>query len=96
MADKGFNAPDMFAPLDVQINIPTVFSKRNRLSGEIALRDRKLSSKRVHIERMIGLAKTFLILKSFLTTTETAMASDIISVCFLLCNFQDNIVSSYA
>ena len=55
MADKGLNVQDLFAPFDVSINIPTFFRKRNRLTGNIVLHDRKISSKRVHIERLIGL-----------------------------------------
>ena len=56
MADKGFNVQDLFAPRDVHVNIPTFFSKKNRMTGEHVARDRKISSKRVHIERIIGQA----------------------------------------
>ena len=34
MADKGFNVQDLFAPHDVQVNIPTFFVKKNRLSAQ--------------------------------------------------------------
>ncbi|XP_053390474.1 uncharacterized protein LOC123549725 [Mercenaria mercenaria] len=71
MADKGFNVQDIFAPKDVHINIPTFFKKKNRMSGESVIRDRKISSKRVHTERVIGLAKTYKILAEPLTATET-------------------------
>ena len=60
MADKGFNVQDLFARMNVTVNIPTFFKKRNRISGKIILRDRKVSSKRVHIERIIGLGKTYI------------------------------------
>ena len=63
MSDKGFNVQDLFAPKDVKVNIPTFFKKKNRMSNHTVLRNRKISSKRVHIERLIGLAKTFKILK---------------------------------
>jgi hypothetical protein len=33
MADKGFNVQDLFARMDVTINIPTFFKKINRISG---------------------------------------------------------------
>jgi hypothetical protein len=55
MADKGFNVQDLFAPYDVTINIPTFFRKQNRMTGKTVLKDRAISSKRVHIERIIGL-----------------------------------------
>jgi hypothetical protein len=63
MSDKGFNVQDLFAPKDVKVNIPTFFRKQNRMSNKIVLRDKKISSKRVLIEKLIGLAKTFKILK---------------------------------
>jgi len=96
MADKGFNVQDLFAQSDVTINIPTFFRKRNRMAGKTVLRDRKKSSKRVHIERVIGLAKTFKILTVALNRTETKLASDIIFVVFMLCNFKRCIIQRHA
>ena len=66
------------------------------MSGRIVLNDRKVSSKRVHIERIIGLGKTYKILTHPLTSTEACMSSDIVFVCFMLCNFRTGIVSSNA
>jgi hypothetical protein len=57
MADKGFNVEDLFLPYQVTINMPTFFKKKNRMSGETVKKDRKISSKRVHIERAIGLGE---------------------------------------
>lgn len=96
MADKGFNVQDLFAPSDVRINIPTFFKKQNRMSGKTVMRDRRISSKRVHIERIIGLAKTFKILKTPLNRTETVLSSDIIFVVFMLCNFKQCIIPKHA
>ena len=96
MADKGFNVQDLFAPYDVTINIPTFFRKRNRMTGKTVLKDRAISSKRVHIERIIGLAKTYKILKEPLNVTETKLASEITFVCFMLCNFKPCIIPETA
>ena len=96
MADKGFNVQDIFAPHNITINIPTFFSKKNRMSAKTVLRDRRISSKRVHIERIIGLGKTYKILTEPMNSTETLYATDIIFVCFMLCNFRSRIVSSHA
>jgi hypothetical protein len=92
MADKGFNVQDMFERSMVKINIPTFFHKKNRLSGETVLKDRKIASKRVHVERIIGLAKTYKILQRPMNNTESALATQIIKVCFFLCNFRASIV----
>lgn len=74
MVDKGFNVQDLFAAKDVSVNIPTFFKKKNRMSGKQVVADRKISSKRVHIERLIGLIKTYKILSSPLPTAETGLA----------------------
>lgn len=96
MADKGFNVQDIFAANDITVNIPTFFRKKNRMSGSQVLRDRKISSKRVHIERIIGLMKTYKILTSPLPSSEIKLASHIINVCGMLCNFRNRIISDTA
>jgi hypothetical protein len=70
MADKGFIVQDLFARMDVTVTIPTFFKKRNIINGRIILSDRKVSSKRVHIDRIIGLGKTYNILTNPLNSTE--------------------------
>jgi hypothetical protein len=72
MADKGFNVQDLFARMDVTVTIPTCFKKRNIISGKIILRDRKVSNKHIHIERIIGLGRTYKILTNPLNSTETS------------------------
>ncbi len=96
MADKGFDVQDLFDSNNVTVNIPTFFRKKNRLSAFSVLRDRKIASKRVHVERIIGLAKSYKILKGPLNNTESALATQIIHVCFYLCNFRANIVPKNA
>ena len=58
--------------------------------------DRKIASKRVHVERVIGLAKGFRILNNPLNNTESQLADQIITVVFTLCNFKSAIVSTDA
>lgn len=96
MADNGFNVQDLFAPSNVTINIPTFFHKKNRMTGKTVLKDRRISSKRVHIERVIGLAKTYKILKEPMNISETKLASEITFVCFMLCNFKKCIIPDHA
>ncbi|KAI0218735.1 hypothetical protein LSAT2_029563, partial [Lamellibrachia satsuma] len=57
MSDKGLNVQDIFAPYNVKVNIPTFLRKKNQLSTKKVLSDRKIACKRVHVERVIGLAK---------------------------------------
>jgi len=96
LADKGFNIQDLMAVQDIHVNIPTFLKKSNRFHPKAISRDRKIASKRVHIERHIRLAKTYKILKQPITPCETALASEIIFVCFMLCNFRSCIVKCTA
>ena len=92
MADKGFNVQDIFAPSDVQVNIPTFLKKGNRFAPKSLAKDRGIASKRVHIERHIGLVKTYKILSQPMTPTEASLGSQIVFVCCMLCNFRSCIV----
>ena len=96
MADKGFDVQDIFAPYDVTVNMPTFFRKRNRISNKTLNRDRKISSKHVHVERVIGLGKTYKILATPMNQTEAALSSDIVFVCYMLVNFRPCIVPTHA
>ena len=96
MADKGFNVQEIFAPFDVSINIHAFSKKQNKIKSGTVISDRKLSSKRVHVERIIGLAKTYKILTNPMNQSETMLASEIIFVCFMLCNFRNGIVPKHA
>jgi len=93
MADKGFNVDDIFAPYQVGVNIPAFFRKKNRLSQATVMKDRKIASKRVHVERSIGLAKTYKILQQPMNSTESCLGTQIIGVCFFLSNFRKCIIS---
>ena len=92
MADKGFNVQDIMAPYDVTVNIPAFFSRKNRLTSSTVLKDRKIANKRVHIERIIGLAKSYKILTRPMSPSEIKLSSRITFCCFMLCNFKQNIV----
>ena len=88
MCDKGFDVQDIFAPFNVTINIPTFMRKKNELSNKEVLKDRKIASKRVHVERIIGYAKTYKILTSPMNDIETILGSQIVFSCFMLCHIR--------
>jgi hypothetical protein len=96
MADRGFNVQDLFATKNVHVNIPSFLKGKSQLSAEHVARDRRIASKRIHIERVIGLAKTFRILKHPLSPKRVHLGDHIIKVCFFLCNFKSCIVGSFA
>jgi hypothetical protein len=96
MADRGIMVQDIFACQDVAVNTPQTMRGKNQHDPETVIKDRRISSKRVHVERVIGLAKTYKILSTDLDHSKTPYGSRIIFVCFALCNFRENIMSKYA
>lgn len=92
MADRGFNVQDLFASKDVKVNMPTFMKGKSQLSASDVVKDRCIASKRIHVERVIGLAKTFKILKKELPAQRVVLGDFIISVCFYLVNFKNAII----
>ena len=72
----------------MSLSISLLFQKEK----QIVLNDRKIVSQQVHIESIIGLAKTYKILTTPMSNTESALPTQIITICFLLCNFRTGIV----
>lgn len=93
MADRGIMVQDLLATQDVYVNTPTMLKGKSQLEPEEVVHDRRVASKRIHIERVIGLAKTFKILKNPLPASKVLLGSRIIYVCFSLVNFRPCIVS---
>ena len=96
MADRGIMVQDLFASSDVAVNTPTMLKGKSQLEPEIVVRDRRIASKRIHIERVIGLSKTFKILKNVLSGHYVPLGDHIIYVCFMLSNFRRSIVNKLA
>lgn len=93
MADRGFIVNDLCANKGIKLNIPTFMRGRSQLPSNTVLKDRNLASTRVHIERLINLAKTFKILKIELDKAYVPLGSEIIGVCAMLTNFRESIVT---
>jgi len=96
MADRGIMVQDLFASKNVYVNTPTMLKGKSQLDPEEIHKDRKVASKRIHIERVIGLAKTYKILKKDLNSYCITLGNRIIHVCFYLCNFRQSIVKKNA
>ena len=92
MADRGIAVQDLYASQDVGVNIPTTMRGVNQLPAETVVKDRRIASKRVHVERVIGLGKTFKILQGELDHSKTPIGGRIIFVCNVLSNYRRNIV----
>lgn len=96
MADRGIMVQDLFANQNVLVNTPTMLKGKSQLDPHDVVKDRRCSSKRVHVERVIGLAKTNKILTKPLSHDLVKYADEIVFVCFVLCNFKPNLVGRNA
>ena len=96
MADRGIMVQDLFASMNVKVNTPTMLKGRSQLSSEEVIKDRRIAAKRIHVERVIGLAKKFKILATEMHHSLRPISDKIIFVCFALCNFKPCIVGKYA
>ena len=63
MADNGIMVQYVFACSDVAVNTLTFPKGKSQLDPHVVVKDRRISSKRNHIERIIGLSKDYKILK---------------------------------
>ena len=93
MADRGFVVQDLLATRDIFVNMPTFLKGVSQLPASTVVKDRRIANKRVHVERVIGLAKTFRILKRELNSSYTPLGGRILFVCFVISNFRQSIVS---
>ena len=96
MADRGIMVQDLFANENVVVNTPTMLKGISQLEPEDIVRDRRVASKRIHVERVIGLSKRFKILRNELPNSKLPLANRIVFVCFALTNFKNVIVDKFA
>ncbi|XP_069119303.1 uncharacterized protein, partial [Argopecten irradians] len=96
MADRGIMVQDLFAAQDVHVNTPSMLKGKSQLEPEEVVRDRRIASKRIHVERVIGLAKRYKIIGLPLSASKLKLASRIIYICFSLLNFRAPLVNKNA
>jgi DDE superfamily endonuclease len=95
MADRGFIVQDLLAIRDVAVNTPSMLRGVTQLPAKTVVKDRRIANKRVHVERLIGFAKTFKILKDELHQAYVPLGGRILFVCFVISNFRQSIVSQF-
>ena len=95
MADRGFIVQDLLATRDITVNTPSLLKGCTQLPAKSVLKDRRIANKRVHVERVIGFAKSYKILKQELHKSFVPLGGRILFVCFVLSNFRQGIVSQH-
>ncbi|XP_068085171.1 uncharacterized protein Camp [Anabrus simplex] len=78
MADRGFNIQDLLCTKGVTLNIPPFLKGKRQFTPSENIETRRIASKRIHIERAIGLAKTCKILQSKLHVSKIRLSGRII------------------
>jgi len=96
MADRGMMVQDLFACKNVLVNTPHMLRGKSQLEPHEVIHDRRVASKRIHIERVIGLAKTFKILQNKISIKKIQAAEKLIFICFSIVNFRNCIVGPSA
>ena len=92
MADRGFNVQDLLALKDVRLVTPEYMNNRSQLPSSAVAASRKVTAKRIHVERVIGLTKCFGILRNPLDHCRVIIASELAYVCAFMCNLKRRIV----
>lgn len=96
MADREIMVQDLYATKNVQVNTPHMLKGKSQLEPADVVQDIRVSSKRIHIEQVIGLAKTFKILAGKLRVQRLKDANKIIFFCFSILNVRNCIVTNTA
>ena len=92
LAVRGFQIEQMCADRGIVLNVPASLSGKSQLSVREMRQSTYISSRRIHVERAIGLAKTYHILTQRFHFSKVIYAGRIIFVCFMLANLRRRIV----
>ena len=81
LCDRGFNIQDLVASKNVTISKPEFLQKdKGQFTPAQRLKSMSVSNKRIHVERVIRLAKTYLILQSKFHSSQVQLSSRIVYV----------------
>ena len=92
MADRGFDLEDILAHKNVRLNVPPRLDGRPRLPEKDVGKTWRIAEIQIHVERSIGRARRYDIVNSPIPLTLPPIADKIVSVCFLLTNFDKPLV----
>ncbi|XP_077980524.1 uncharacterized protein LOC144435776 [Glandiceps talaboti] len=93
MADKGFTISDLLKEKGVSLNIPPFLERRGQLDADEVAETQEIASERIHVERAINKIKNFHIWDRLFPLSMFGCVNQMWTVCALLCNFQDPIIS---
>ena len=94
MANCGFTIENLSTRLGVRLNIPPFLSQQEQMKGTKVVETQQIAFLGIHIERAICHAKEFNMLSSVIPALVATSANQIWTVCCLLTNFQNPLISS--
>ena len=92
LADRGFQIEQMCADRGIIVIVPSSLRGKSQLSVLEMRKSTHISSRRIHVARVIGLAKTYKILSQKFKQARVIHAGRIIYVCFMLANLRRKIL----
>ena len=92
LADRGFNIKEELSALGATLKIPSFTKGKKQLSGGEVDTSRRLSSVRIHVERVIGRIKKFRLLQTTLPLTQVDLLDDIMVIVCSLVNINNSVV----
>ncbi|XP_063076544.1 uncharacterized protein LOC134466577 [Engraulis encrasicolus] len=92
LADRGFLIREELAMVGATLRIPSFTKSKSQLSGRCVDTSRQLSRVRIHVERVIGQLKQFLILNTVIPISQVDLLDDVIVICAALTNKKRSVV----
>ena len=92
MADRGFNVQDVLATRDIRVVTPAFLKGRAQLSSAEVAISRAITKDRIHVERVIGLTKTYQLLKGTINSSYVQYVSELYYVAAFLCGLRPAIL----
>ena len=90
---RGFTIHDCVGELSIELIIPDFLNGREQLSESELVHTQQIANERIHVERMIQRLKCWHIFDQIFPMNMMGSLNQIVTVCALLCNFQDPIIA---
>lgn len=92
LADRGFNISDLLEEKGILLNIPPYLRGKKQLTEIELMKTRRIASRRIKVENVIGLGKKFEILSDICKSHLWPIMNRIHYNCFMLANIRNPIV----
>ena len=93
LADRGFNVQHCLAAKGVKVITPAFLKGRAQLLPSEVIRSRMITRQRIHVERLIGLSKTYAFVRGPIHYKHVPIISQAYYVASFLCNLRPCIVT---